>query len=40
MITSTFGLAGACVDPAPAEPAIPAPSTTASKRAGPLTPRT
>ena len=40
MITSTFGLAGACVDPAPADPATPAPSPTASKRASPLTPGT
>jgi hypothetical protein len=35
--TSTLGFAGACVDPAPAEPATPAPSTTASRRADPLT---
>jgi hypothetical protein len=40
MITSTFGLAGVCFDRAPADPATPAPRTTASKRASPLTPRT
>ena len=37
MITSTFGVAGACFDPAPADPATPAPSTTKSKRASLLT---